>query len=752
MHRFSGVRRLDLEGLNTEAIAEFVAQTEQLPAPAARTAAALLRDKTGGNPFFLTELCNDLEARGGIGTLNSRQAVPASIGDAIARRIGGLGAELQEVVEQAAVLGQTFDLPTLIAGSEADVATTLAAVDSAEAVGLIRPVHGSDGDYAFVHALTREAVMARMAASRLRIMHARAAKALEGRADPSVIPRVANHYLMAHVMGYHEQALRYAWQAARMAERSLAYEDAASWYERAASLPELTLDERSRLNLDAAANHVRAGDFARARAMYEAISAIDDPLIRLESAIGYEDANWRPGLADTKAADLLAFALERSGLSADDTRYVRALGSFGRALAFAGETARARDISNLAIEHARKTDDPEVMVHALETSLWHGLTPDMCESQLERSTELSRMALLRRDYEALGSASHFRALASYQAGRPDDLAESAADMQRAGQASGQPFFGFVGACAQGGLAYLRGDFEAAERWAEIAVHTGNLLGADTTEGSYGVQMFMTRRETGSLKRFGEFLDGNETFVGRWVPGLLALYTEVGCERGMARALNHLLARNLTERTEAAQWPMELIFMVEAALALGHREAAHALCPFVARYEGKNIMSGQFVAIFGSADRYLARIAALAGQADSAERHFVAALEMDRRMGSVVHVAETLVRKALFADSRGRTEEARILANEARAIAEPIGQTRITDLVDSLATKGPDGLTDREIEVLQLLAEGLSNRAIGERLYISTNTAANHVRSILLKTGAANRTQAAMYAADHELLP
>ena len=54
-------------------------------------------------------------------------------------------------------------------------------------------------------------------------------------------------------------------------------------------------------------------------------------------------------------------------------------------------------------------------------------------------------------------------------------------------------------------------------------------------------------------------------------------------------------------------------------------------------------------------------------------------------------------------------------------------------------------------MLRLLAEGLSNRAIGERLYISTNTAANHVRSILIKTGAANRTQAAMYAADHELL-
>jgi DNA-binding NarL/FixJ family response regulator len=125
--------------------------------------------------------------------------------------------------------------------------------------------------------------------------------------------------------------------------------------------------------------------------------------------------------------------------------------------------------------------------------------------------------------------------------------------------------------------------------------------------------------------------------------------------------------------------------------------------------------------------------------------------MDRRMGSVVHITETLARHALFAASRGHSEEARRLADEARTIAAPIGQTRVVDLVDSLLTAGPDGLTDREVEVLRLLAEGLSNRAIGERLYISTNTAANHVRSILIKTGATNRTQAAMYAADHELL-
>ncbi len=750
LHRFDGIRRLDLAGLDTEAIAEFVGRTQQLAPASARTAAALLRDKTGGNPFFLTELVNDLEIRGGIATLGVQQTVPASIGDAIGRRLGGLGVTVREVIEQAAVLGETFDLPALIATSESDLTATLAAIDSAEAVGLVRAVHDSDGEFSFVHALTREAVLGGMAASRLRIMHARAAEALEGRADPSVVPRLANHYLRAHVLGYHEQALRYARQAARMAEQSLAYEDAAKWFERAASLPALSLADRARMDLDAATNHVRAGDFAQARAIYERISAMDDPLIRLEAAVGYEDANWRRGQADSKAADLLASALESCGLTADDPRFVQALGSFGRALAFAGEAARAREIGSHAIERARIADEPAVMLHTLKTSLWHGLTPEMCEIQLERSAEASRIAISRRDYEALGAASHFRAMVSYLAGRPDDLAASTADMRRA-QACGQPVFGFVGACVEQALAYLRGDFAGAQRWSDIALRTGDLFGAEDIEGSHGVQMFMIRRESGDLKRFAGFVDGSETFAGRWVPGLLALYTELECEVGMTRALNHLLNRNPGDRTDEAQWPMELVFMVEAALTLGNREAIHTLRPFVARYVGKNLVAGQFVALFGSADRYLARIAALGGDKGAAERHFGAALEMDRRMGSMVHVTETLARQALFAASRGRTDEARRLADEARGIAAPIGQVRVLDLVDALLTTGPDGLTEREVEVLRLLAAGLSNRAIGERLYISINTAANHVRSILIKTGAANRTQAAMYAADHELL-
>ncbi len=51
------------------------------------------------------------------------------------------------------------------------------------------------------------------------------------------------------------------------------------------------------------------------------------------------------------------------------------------------------------------------------------------------------------------------------------------------------------------------------------------------------------------------------------------------------------------------------------------------------------------------------------------------------------------------------------------------------------------LTDREREVLSLIAEGYTNAEIGDRLCISVNTVQNHVKSILRKLNARNRTQA-----------
>ena len=62
----------------------------------------------------------------------------------------------------------------------------------------------------------------------------------------------------------------------------------------------------------------------------------------------------------------------------------------------------------------------------------------------------------------------------------------------------------------------------------------------------------------------------------------------------------------------------------------------------------------------------------------------------------------------------------------------------------------DGLTAREVEVLKLVAAGLMNRQIAERLAVSTRTVDAHLRSIYAKLGVKSRSSATRFAVDHHL--
>jgi DNA-binding NarL/FixJ family response regulator len=108
-----------------------------------------------------------------------------------------------------------------------------------------------------------------------------------------------------------------------------------------------------------------------------------------------------------------------------------------------------------------------------------------------------------------------------------------------------------------------------------------------------------------------------------------------------------------------------------------------------------------------------------------EESLAQALEIARRLG-----AEPLTRRA--------TERMRTLG--LRIPAGPRGATRAN----------PAGLTARQLEVLALLGEGLTNLEIAERLVVSPRTAEHHVAAVLTKLGATSRREAARRAAELRL--
>jgi DNA-binding NarL/FixJ family response regulator len=251
----------------------------------------------------------------------------------------------------------------------------------------------------------------------------------------------------------------------------------------------------------------------------------------------------------------------------------------------------------------------------------------------------------------------------------------------------------------------------------------------------------------------------------WRPGLAMIYSELGREQEARTEFEHFAQHDFTNLIRDSLWAGSIVYLTEVCVFLGDAVRAATLYQLLLPYAGRTVVVGGGVVCYGAASRYLGILATIMQHWDKAEQHFQDALAMNARMGAKPWLTHTQYAYAVMLLSRkqpGDREQAISLLDEALATARELGmhvlEERIAVQMQHLQTSSdanpvyPDDLSQREQEVLHLLAAGKSNREIAETLCISLNTVASHVRNILTKTGTTNRTEAAAYAIRHGLRP
>lgn len=750
--RLTGVQRIELAPFTAEEIADYVMIRAGVSRAGARDSAEMLGELTGGNPFLLRELWRrvvDAEPRDGRRVIE----LPDSAGDLVRARFATLDAAQRAVLQLAAVLGQEVDLGELIGISENSVDVTLQAMDAAALAGLIESPLRAGDHFRFPHAIARQAIIELIPNAELLLSHARIAQALEAKfpAAPRLVQRLAHHYTAARALGFGDRAVTYLMRAADLAEGRFAHEDAGRLFEHAAEIS-LDANERAELLLRAAGNWDLAADTERSRAICEQVIATGTPRLRLRAAIRFEDASWRPGLPGHRALDLLSAALATIPPDEHDPLYIEALASLARATAFTGDVDGGERLGDRALVLARADGDAQLLAATLRATTTMTLRPQDLPKRLERTSELTRL-LRPTGMEWIGAGALWHAGNSYISGERAGMDDAERDLVEVERRWG-PHWQYWSACVRFGRAFIAGAFDEAATACRRAQASEVVFRGDATASASAVQSYMVRRERGAIERMRPLITGEESPAERWAPGLLAIYTELGLTDPTQRLLDWLIERSGPDDSDSSDWPARLAFMAEAAVRLGDVGSAERLHPWLEEYTGLNLMSGMFVALFGSADCVLGEIESVCGTGSPGER-FDAALDLAERTGAPLHVAHTLAAHAMhLRRTDPGSSAARALAERARVIAEPAGMVRVLRSLDGDAAASAlgsrHGLTAREVQVIGLIAEGSSNRDIAVRLVISEHTAANHVRNILTKLGAANRTQAAMYAREQGL--
>ena len=681
-------------------------------------------------------------------------ATPQSVREVVSQRLSRLDPASRDLLELAAVAGPEFELDVLRRAAPVEL-ERIDALEPAMRSGVIEELPFPALAYRFTHELVRRALYDRLSVLRRAELHLRIAQALEAVEQPRhgrVLADLAHHFAAAAPIGGAAQAVEYNLLAAKAASAALAYDEATVRLRTALQMGVPDERQRAEILLEEGTALFRAGrsldSLQSFRQAAEIARELGEGKLLARAAIGFETSCWRPGLTDEGARELLqeaSAALARE----DSTLRVGLLASLARALEFEGDSDQAALARADAIAMARRIDDRPGLATVLVGIYWARATTSLAEA-LEMLGEARDLAEEMGDVEGQAEATQWRVSALMALGEIVPAREELAIALDMAKSTRQPFMLHVTEHYRSALALLEGQLAEADAAAERSREWGQLLVGRDASSVYGIQMFGVRREQGRLAELApviRVLAAGDRGGGAWRPGLAAMLAELAMEEQVRGELDRVQAEGLDPLREGL-WLASLTYLADAAGAVAHQGVASLVYPLLAPLAGRNVMIGHGVACYGAADRYLGMLAATLGDTDAAS-HFEAALRLNRQMGADTWLAHTAYEYGRMLLAQGDSDRGQQLLAEAALLAEAVGMPTLLARIGTLAPVSssplPDGLSIRELDVLRLMARGLSNREIGATLIISEHTAANHVRGILRKTACANRTQATAYA-------
>jgi DNA-binding CsgD family transcriptional regulator/DNA-binding transcriptional ArsR family regulator len=722
---------------------------------------ALLQARAEGLPLFVEELLGGLIAAGALRRAGEQwQAderigarLPSSFVVSVEERVAALGQPAPLLMAGAAVLGRSFDTALLSACTGLSVSEVSAALRACLEARLVEADHELGMErIQFRHALVRDAVLQRTPPPERRALAGSALAAVEA-AHPGLPGGWCGLAVeLAQFAGQADRAAALLRVASERARRSGALGASVEALERAV----LLADESTQpvIELELLESLVAAGRFERARELGE----------RLSYALRGEAEQARVHLALAQAALIrvdwdeaerqLEAARDRAGSTVSERlELVAASIALGRY-----RYTEAERVARAVAARAAARDDDQT---ACEAWLLAGESTAAADVQRAEGMFSRALALAERRPMAALRARALAALGSLDVLRVGS-SERVALAREAALDAGMAALAAASTHDLAMLGVLRFELDDARAWAEQTVLLGRRYRLGWVLAAGLIKLAWVAALTGSSEEAERLLAEAEPIL-------------VGNARGCALINGHVRAavalghEDLDAAWEAVQGAAELWWRqrLEPRPYLGLWALLAALADpsgfesVRERLEQRRVLWQPTIAglclaaeaaLIVAADGDLARADALIGRAEPlleptpwfraiAYRHVG-----ERLLVAGSPTGERLLRAAItFFASTGTRPPAEATRALLRAAGRPVPR-RGRGHATVPAHLAEAGISSREMDVLLLLAEGLTNRQIAARLYLSPRTIDKHVERLLAKTGCPNRVALAARAA------